>query len=182
MLILLFLLLLVPSAWAEDLMTSSYDSTTFNPHARTIFNCNSMDCSIDQETMGRTIVARTRRWNTEANGDLCIIRHPSRSYWVNCITGIRDEFISPSPDPCLARMEQAMRAMEAFLLIHVPHTYQVPMNKETVDTSYEYAYHFTLPSENVSLYRPEAVWQTMNAKAGTAIVSWNSAKACWRKP
>ena len=83
---------------------------------------------------------------------------------------------------CLAKMEAAMRNMEFFLLITLPHTYQVAMNQEMFDTRYPYAYHFTLPAEDVSLYRPEAVWSTWNAKAWTAIVSWESAKACWRQP
>ena len=85
---------------------------------------------------------------------------------------------------CYEKMERAMRAAEFFSLLTFPETFQVAMDSTTINTATPYAYHFQLPDEEPDYHKmtPYGFTQTLNAKAGRAIVLWHEAKACWRQP
>ena len=84
------------------------------------------------------------------------------------------------PDPCLALMEQAMRAMEPFSIITIEGVWQ--LNIAVLHPNSSTGYILTLPYEEPATYTPYGLTQTLNAQAGRAIMLWSTAKAqCWRE-
>ncbi len=83
---------------------------------------------------------------------------------------------------CLNAMEEAMRAMEPFSVLDIePQWRQMNLKKLTIHEGGS----ATLPNEEEDYPKltPYGLTQTFNAKAGRAIVLWDTAKRqCWRHP
>jgi hypothetical protein len=84
-------------------------------------------------------------------------------------------------DPCLAKMEAAMRAMEFWSVLNFEKTEQVNLN---IVKPFPYDnYWAVLPDEEEWIKDSTAygLTQTLNALAGRAIVLWDQAKRdCWK--
>lgn len=86
------------------------------------------------------------------------------------------------PDPCLARMEEALKALHPFSMLNLEPVQQ-QIGLDLVKKKAEWEYRAELPLEDVSGYYPEGLTQTLNAKAGRAIVLWETVKReCMRMP
>jgi hypothetical protein len=95
-------------------------------------------------------------------------------------TGVR--LCEEVPDPCLAKMEAAMKAMEFWSVLNFENTEQVNLN--IVKPFPHDNYWAVLPDEEEWSKGSTAygLTQTLNARAGRAIVLWDQAKRdCWKE-
>lgn len=86
------------------------------------------------------------------------------------------------PDHCLAKMEAAMKAAHPFLMLDLPPVGE-QIGLDLVKKTDEWRYEARLPREDLEGLTPEGLANTLNAKAGRAIVLWDTVKReCWREP
>ena len=82
---------------------------------------------------------------------------------------------------CERKMEAAMRAMEFWTILTFDDVEQVSL-KVVKHFPFD-NYWARLPEEDPALFTPVGLTHTLNARAGAAIVLWQSAKReCWKQP
>lgn len=83
-------------------------------------------------------------------------------------------------DPCRAQMEAAMKAVHPFLMLDLPPVGE-QIGLDLVKKTDEWRYEARLPREELEGLTPEGLANTLNARAGRAIVLWDTAKReCWK--
>ncbi len=83
---------------------------------------------------------------------------------------------------CLARMEEAMKAMEYWSLLNFEGANQISL--DIVQPDFNGSYWAILPDDGpLDKYSPYGLTQTPNVKAGETIVLWDTVKReCWSRP
>lgn len=147
---------------------------------------------VTQEQLGKLIIDVATS-NPDSNKQIVFVSSRSwidKNYVNHTIVsfssdGARWKNVHEYPDPrdlCFAQMEAALKSLHPFSMLNLEPVHE-QFGLDMVRKKSDWQYQAELPYEDPAGKTPYGLTQTMNAKAGQAIVLWDSVKrACWSKP